>query len=129
VDLETLRAGARATPKDAAAWDRLAAALVLGETYGEAASAYLEAWALEPSPGRAQNLGNCYMMMRQPADAERCFREAIRLAPGSSDAHFSLAYALYYQKRLKEAVAELDLGLKLDPNNSAAAKLKEQILR
>ena len=52
---------------------------------------------------------------------------AVELDAASSDAHFSLGYALFYQKRLKEAVDELDTALKLDPGNDSARKLKEQI--
>ena len=49
--------------------------------------------------------------------------------PRSSDAHFSLGYALFFQKRLTQAVAELDEALRLDPGNANAQTLKRQIMQ
>jgi hypothetical protein len=124
-----LRSEASRSPNDPSAWDRLGDALVAQSVFGEAADAFGRALALQPSPGRAINLGNCQMMLNQAVPAEASFRQAVDLAPDNADAHFSLGYALFYEKRLKEALAELDLALELDPSDAAAAKLKEQILR
>jgi tetratricopeptide (TPR) repeat protein len=114
---------------DAAAWDRQGAAMAAKGVYHEAAGAYARALQLAPTRGRAQNLGNCWMMLGKPVEAEQAFKQAVELDPTSSDAHFSLGYALFSQKRLREAVAELDEALRLDPDNASARKLKEQMLR
>jgi tetratricopeptide (TPR) repeat protein len=124
-----LRSEASRNPSDPSVWDRLGDGLVAQSAFSEAADAFSQALALQPSPGRAINLGNCQMMLNQAIPAETSFRRAVELAPDNADAHFSLGYALFYQKRLKEALAELDLALQLDPSDAAAAKLKEQILR
>lgn len=113
---------------DPGAYERLGAALAARQRYVEAAAAYRQALRLGPSAGRAQNLGNCAMMLGDPKAAEAAFRLAVAMAPRSSDAHFSLGYALYYQRRLKAAVDELDTALRLDPGNANAATLKRQIL-
>jgi tetratricopeptide (TPR) repeat protein len=128
-DVAALRAAAQASPADPHAWDELGNALVAQAAYAEAADAFSHALHLQATLGRASNLGNCQLMLNQPQLAEASFRQAVALAPASADAHFSLGYALFYQKRLKEAVAELDLALKLNPGDASAAKLKEQILR
>jgi O-antigen ligase len=128
-DVAALRTTAAQSPNDPQLWDRLGTALVAQSAFGEAADAFARAQHLQASPGRAINLGNCQLMLSRPVDAEASFRQAVQLAPQNADAHFSLGYALFYQKRLKEAVAELDAALQLDPGHAAAAKLKEQILR
>lgn len=126
--LDTLLARAQGS-RDAADFDRLGAAYAGLRRYPEASAAFTQALALGPSPGRAQNLGNCAMMLGDPAAAEAAFRRAVSLDPGGSDAHFSLGYALYDEKRLKDAVDELDEALRLDPANAGARTLREQILR
>jgi tetratricopeptide (TPR) repeat protein len=122
-------AAAAQAGRDPRDFDRLGDALAARQRWAEAAAAFRQALSLAPSAGRAQNLGNCAMMLGDAAGAEAAFRRAVALAPGSSDAHFSLGYALYYQKRLQEAVEELDAALRLDPGNASALKLKEQILQ
>ncbi|HXC63029.1 MAG TPA: tetratricopeptide repeat protein, partial [bacterium] len=112
---------------DPAAQDRLGAALASARRYGEAATAFAAAGRLAPSAGRAQNLGNCLMMLGQADGAEAAYRRAVALAPQSSDAHFSLGYALFAEKKLSGAVAQLDEALKLDPDNANALTLKRQI--
>jgi tetratricopeptide (TPR) repeat protein len=68
------------------------------------------------------------MMLGDAPAAERAFRVAVSLSPGSADAHFSLGYALYDEKRLKDSVSELDQALRLDPSQSGAAELRRHIL-
>ena len=112
---------------DPVAEERLGAALAGAQRYNEASAAFAAAERLAPSAGRAQNLGNCFMMLGQINQAESAYRRAVALAPQSSDAHFSLGYALFDEKRLTEAVTELDTALKLDPDNANAMTLKRQI--
>jgi tetratricopeptide (TPR) repeat protein len=124
--VEQLRSATQGSVEPAA-FERLGAALAAKQQWAEAAAAYRTAEGLGPSVGRAQNLGNCSMMLGDARGAEAAFRKAVELDPQSSDARFSLGYALFYQKRLTEAVDQLDLALKLDPGNASAQKLKEQI--
>jgi Flp pilus assembly protein TadD len=69
------------------------------------------------------------MMLGDLSGAEAAFRKAVALNPQSSDAHFSLGYALFDEKKLTEAMGELDTALKLDPGNNNALTLKRQILQ
>jgi tetratricopeptide (TPR) repeat protein len=125
-NLEQLQRAAQAGT-DPAAFDRLGTALAAGQRYSEAAAAFASAQLLAPSSGRAQNLGNCLMMLGDFGAAEAAFRQSVALDPASSDAHFGLGYALFDEKKLTQAVTELDAALKLDPANSNAATLKRQI--
>ncbi|HXB97207.1 MAG TPA: tetratricopeptide repeat protein, partial [bacterium] len=124
--LEDLQQAAQAGT-DPAALDRLGSALAAAQRYREAAAAFDSAQRLAPSSGRAQNLGNCLMMLGDPSGAEAAFRKAVALDPHSADAHFSLGYALFDEKKLTQAVAELDTALTLDPGNPNALTLKRQI--
>jgi O-antigen ligase len=118
-----------AEPGNPAAWESLGLALAAQNKFDDAERAFEQAWRLRPSVSAVLNLGNCAMMTRQFEKAEVLFRQAIAIEPARADAHFSLGYALFQQKKLQEAVAELDLALKLDPGNAGAAKLKEEILQ
>ncbi|HTB21579.1 MAG TPA: tetratricopeptide repeat protein [bacterium] len=120
---------AQASKGDPLALEKLGDALAAQRRYAEAADALAKALAIQPTRGRAQNLGNCSMMLGDYKAAEAAFRQAVALEPSSADAHFSLGYALFYQKRLKEAVAELDMALRLDPSHAGAMQLKKQILQ
>ncbi len=128
-DPAALEALARTRPDDAALWERWGDALAARRDYPSAARVLAHAEGLSPTPGGAQNLGNCYLVLGRPADAERAYRLAVRLAPDSADAHFSLGYAYFYERRLKAAVAELDEALRLDPGHAGARHLKDEILR
>jgi tetratricopeptide (TPR) repeat protein len=115
-------------PGDAAAFEQRGADLAQQRRFPEAAAAYKEALAIQPTPGRAQNLGNCLMLAGNLQGAEASFQQEVGLDPQNSDAHFSLAYALFYEKKIKASLAELDTALKLDPDNASAAELKHQII-
>ena len=129
VHADELRKIVAENPTDPGALDRLASVLASQGSFEEAARALESAYRLQASPGRAQNLGNCFMELGRPAEAEARYRMGLLLGPASADLHFSLGYALFKQKKLKPALTELDAALKLEPGHAGAAKLKEQILR
>jgi tetratricopeptide (TPR) repeat protein len=114
---------------DPAHWDRQGTALASQGAFHEAAGAFRQALRLQPTSGRAQNLGNSLFAQGLFKEAEAAYREAVRLDPGSADAHFSLGYALYRLNRIRDAMASLDAALKLQPGHAEAATLKRQILR
>lgn len=118
-----------AGPNDPAHWDQQGTALAAKGAFHEAAGAFREALRLEPTSGRAQNLGNSLFAQGLFKEAEAAYRDAVRLDPRSADAHFSLGYALYRLNRIRDAVASLDAALKLQPGHAEAATLKRQILR
>ena len=65
-------------------------------------------------------LGKVYFQCEELEEAERMFREAIRLRPRCVDACCFLALTLSKQKRLREARAVLESTLRRFPNNSDA---------
>ena len=54
------------------------------------------------------------------ADAERSFRQAVKLAPGMADAHLDLGLVLGREGKMDEAIAELRRALQIDPKASSA---------
>lgn len=122
-------AGQAVHSQDPMVYERLGDSLAAERHYAEAAQAFGQALVLQPTSGRAQNLGNCAMMLGDTKAATAAFRRAVALDPASSNAHFSLGYALFYQKRLKAALTELNTALRLDPSNAGAEQLKRQILQ
>jgi tetratricopeptide (TPR) repeat protein len=87
-----LREAVRLRPDDATSLGYLGAALVAGQT-GPAAE----------------------------AEAEQCFRAAIRARPGEAQSHVAYADLLQRQGRFDEASAHLEHVLAVDPRNAVAA--------
>lgn len=72
---------------------------------------------------RARNdLGFIYMGQGAVADAEREFREAIRLKHNNANAHYNLGIALAVSGKYEEANQQFQEVLRLDPNNKNAQK-------
>lgn len=64
------------------------------------------------------NLGNAYMLNREPMNAETAFAQAVRLAPDHALARIRYARVLALQGRLEEAKTQARQALHLDPENS-----------
>ena len=47
--------------------------------------------------------------------------------PSHVDARFNMAYALFHQRRIKDALAECETILRADPGNPKALALKQQL--
>src|SRR5262245_58169074 len=79
------------------------------------AGKYVEASAMfqalvDESPGSAYGyymLGNCFLKMREPVEAERSFRQAIERSGDRFEYHHGLANALLAQGSYQEAVDAL----------------------
>lgn len=124
---ETLRRAAELS-REPGDWDRAGLAYAASGAHAAAADCFRRGLALRPESGRAQNLGNSLFLLGDLVGAENAYRWAVRLDPRSADARFSLGYALWQQRRLAEAAAELDAALRLEPGHPGALKLKEQLL-
>ena len=59
--------------------------------------------------------GAAAMHSGRTAEAERSFREAVRLQPGMADAHLDLGLVLGREGKTEEAIAELRRALELNP--------------
>lgn len=72
---------------------------------------------------RAHNdLGFIYMGQGAVAEAEREFREAIRLRPNNANAHYNLGAALAVSGKYEEANQQFQEVLRLDPGNKDAQR-------
>jgi tetratricopeptide (TPR) repeat protein len=84
--------------------------------WAEAADVHRAAIARRPAdPEPHRRLGAALLHgLGQPAEAEREFREALRLGAGEARVHGDLALALVAQRRYAEAVAAFDAARALD---------------
>jgi len=98
----------------------------------KALEAYQRAYALEPqnpeiTPVLLNNLGYTYFLKKDYPKAIEQYEKAITMAPRFKEAHSNLSLAFYQQGRNEEALREIDVVLKLDPNHEAARKFRDRI--
>ena len=73
---------------------------------------------VESTPGTAEKArGDEFLAQRNWGEAERCYREAIALAPQYAKAHNNLGFVLSRQDRIDAARESLQRALELDPAN------------
>ena len=61
--------------------------------------------------------GDTLFKQKRVSEAERYYREAVRLDPGSAQAHFRLGNALYNMRQLAESDTQMHEALRLAPAN------------
>jgi tetratricopeptide (TPR) repeat protein len=98
----------------------------------ETLQAYQRAYALEPqnpeiTPVILNNLGYTYFLKKDYPKAIDHYEKAINLAYRFKEAHSNLSLAFYELKKYEEALKEIDVVLKLDPNHEAARKFRDRI--
>ena len=74
-----------------------------------------------------QALGQEYVIQEKYDQALSAYREAARSDPRLPEIHLGIALILLEMKRLDEALAEIELELKLVPENKVAAETKAKI--
>lgn len=77
-------------------------------------------WALALNPNCSlcyQNLGDTYLRLEQPAQAEAALRQQIALLPRDSDAYFALGNALRGQDRADEARLAYESAVRITPTD------------
>jgi tetratricopeptide (TPR) repeat protein len=62
----------------------------------------------------------------KPEDSEQAFREAVRLSPGSTEAHLALGKSELRLRQVDPAIADLKQVLLIDPPNRQAKRLLAQ---
>jgi tetratricopeptide (TPR) repeat protein len=94
----------------------------------------LSGWALleisrqNPNAARLQQaLAQDYVIQGKYEDALRAYQNASRSDPQLAEIHLGMAVALLELKKLDEAMAEINLELKLVPYSKAAAEIKTKI--
>ena len=65
-----------------------------------------------------QNLGDVYLRLDRPKEAEASMRQQVALLPYEADGHFALGVALRRQGRNKEAVEAYETALNLAPTDA-----------
>lgn len=117
-----------AAPEDAQIAFKLALAL---DKTGDTASEHTvleQAIKLDPNLALAQNqLGYLDSRGGDPASAEEHFRQAVRAAPGYTQAWVSLAATLAMESRFPEAEQAVASALRLDPANAEALQLRKDL--
>jgi len=99
----------------------------VGDTAGEQ-EALRKAVQLDPDMAIAHNqLGYLAFSGGDPATAESQFREAVRAAPGYTDAWISLAATLGTESRYPEAQQAVQRALEIDPHNAKAMELQKDL--
>ena len=98
----------------------------------EAIQAYEQAYARESqnpevSPVILNNLGYTYSLKKDYPKAIEQFEKAITLAPRFKEAHSNLSLIYYELQKYEDALKEIEVVLKLDPNHEAAKKFRDRI--
>lgn len=65
-------------------------------------------------------LGYIYTELNDLDNAEKCFKEAIRINPDSSNSYSALGYVYYLQKRYDQAILNFKKAIDKDPDNASA---------
>jgi Flp pilus assembly protein TadD len=128
--VELYRQALEATPGDALLNYKFSVALgKVGDITAER-DALEKAVQIDPDMAAAHNqLGYLASRGGDMASAEKHFREAIRAAPTFVDAWINLAAALGTESKLAEAGKAVETALQLDPNNSEAQQLQQELAK
>ena len=107
----------------------LGQAFLLDHRPEEALREFRLAVSLNPDSDLAHHfLGTALFEQQQLQAAEKEFREALRLKP-SADNHYSLAACLMSMDRYEEALSELELATRLDPDRQLYRVRRDELLQ
>jgi tetratricopeptide (TPR) repeat protein len=116
--IRELRAAIVQNPAGAAEYRVLGQALLMTGQDEEALSVLRKAVALNPESALGHHyLGTALVNTQDMAGAEKEFREALKLEPSAQN-HYSLAACLMALNRYEEALGELEIASRLDPNEN-----------
>ena len=120
-----LRAATKLTPQSAPKEGKKQAWMALGQLLEtskpvEAAAAYQQAALLDPADPQPHLLAAATLEKTRPAEAEKEYRDAIAIAPQSSDALAALTNFYMRQRRFGDAESLLRKLVDLHPNDPAA---------
>lgn len=104
------------SPRLAAAWTNLGVVLDAKGDYTEAESAYKKALELDPNQTVAElNLGENLVLQNKGPEAVSVMEQAVKRNDNAA-AHTTYGKAITLAGRYDEAITQIDLALKLDPN-------------
>lgn len=97
--------------------------------YARARDEFLKDIALEPDAAfNYDELGNVYFLMNQDSDAEKAYRQALKLDPKLVTALLGLVKIYQRQSQYEKALAELQAAAAVDPASARIHYLRGQIL-
>lgn len=102
----------------------LAAGLLLEQEnkFADAEREYKQALALDPASDALTGLANVYMRGRRFPEAEEYLRKVVAARPDQAPAHVQLGRVLAAEGKNDDAIAELQLGAKLAPDDLAVQR-------
>jgi tetratricopeptide (TPR) repeat protein len=127
--VDELRLALQLNPTGSAEHRVLGQVLLLDNQPEEALRELRLAVSLNPDSDLAHHLlGTALFQQDQLPAAEREFREALRVN-ASADNHYSLAACLMTMDRYEEALAELEMASRLDPERTLYRARREELLK
>ncbi len=127
--INEFRLAVQQDPNGSAEHRGLGEALLLDDRVEESVRELQLAVALNPDSEAAHHsLGTALFREQQNEAAEKEFREALRLNP-SPDNHYSLAACLMSMDRYNEALAELDIAARLDPERQLYRARRDELVK
>lgn len=127
--IRELRAAIAANPAGAVEHRVLGQALLLEGKDQEAVDVLRQAVTLNPESGLGHHyLGTALVNTQQLAEAEKEFREALRLEPSAKN-HYSLAACLMALNRYEEALGELEIASRMDPDQNLYRARMQEVVR
>jgi tetratricopeptide (TPR) repeat protein len=124
-----LRLALQQNPTGAAEHRVLGQALLLDNQPEDALRELRLAVSLNPdSDASHHSLGTALFQQQQLQSAEKEFREALRLNP-SADNHYSLAACLMSMVRYEEALSELELASRLEPERTLYRARRDELIK
>ena len=88
-----------------------------------------EAISLNPQSGLAHHfLGTALVNTQHLSEAEKEFREALRLDPSAQN-HYSLAACLMALNQYEEALGELEIASRMDPSENLYRARMQEVVR
>jgi tetratricopeptide (TPR) repeat protein len=116
--LTYFEAATRREPNEPDAWFRLGLCLEKIGQMEKAKESYLKAISLRPAFGLAlNNLGAIYNKQDRFDDALAVLRRAVQADEKLIEAHNSMAFALYHEKKYSQAAESAEKALKIDPQH------------
>jgi protein O-GlcNAc transferase len=127
--IRELGAAIRSNPTGAAEHRVLGQALLLSGRDQEAVTALRKAVSLNPDSALSHHyLGTAFVNTEELTDAEKEFREALRLDKSAQN-HYSLAACLVALNRYEEALAELEIAAHLDPSQDLYRARMQEVVK
>jgi tetratricopeptide (TPR) repeat protein len=127
--IRELQAAIASNPTGAAEHRVLGQALLLAGKDQEAVEVLRTAVTLNPESSLAHHyLGTAFVNTQQLAEAEKEFRVALRLEPTAQN-HYSLAACLMALNQYEEALGELEIASRLDPNENLYRARMQEVVR